>query len=112
MDTNQLTAWVAGRIEASSSEVYVTEGPTKPYVAIGIDIPGDEAMANRFTTIANNGTYDGRYWHLGGYAAIRGFAQTMWPYLSPAARQGFNKAFRTYKKLKAGLKHGGNNASI
>lgn len=107
MDINQLTAWVAGRLEAAEWFVGVEKGPTgKPYIFVYLELPQvDEITVNRLTRVANNGTLAGtNRWHFGGYAAVRGFAQTLWPYLTPAAKRQFNQAIKQYKTMKAGLK--------
>lgn len=106
MDINQLTAWVAGRLEAAEWFVGVDKGPTNAYIFIFLQVPeADMISANRLTTVANNGVHERGTWHFGGYAAVRGFADTLWPYLTPAAKRHFNDNIREYKRLKKALRH-------
>lgn len=116
MDINQLTAWVAGCFEATGVIIITPEeGPTgKPYVGVMVEVilPPRNAAGERFLKAVNNGTVDGTAWRLGGYAAVRGFAQTLWPYLTRDTKQYINDELKRYKVKKAGLKNGGSNARI
>lgn len=108
MDINQLTAWAAGCFEATGV-VMITpeEGPTgKPYVGIAVEVilPPRRDAAERFLMVANNGNAEGSAWTLGGYAAVRGFVQTLWPYLTRDSKQYINDELKRFKIKKAGLK--------
>ena len=109
MDINQLTAWVAGRVEGAGEFWVTTEIGRKPYMAIAIQLNdvGDEMTANRLSVVANNGSLEGQTWHPGGYAAVRGFVETLWPYLTPETKRRINDAIKFYKQKKAALKNGG-----
>lgn len=108
MDTNQLTAWVAGCFEATGVIIVSSSiGPTdKPYATIGVEVilpPGNESAGKRFLKVANNGTVNGSAWHLGGYAAVRGFLATIWPYLTPRSKHHYNEEIKRFKIKKAEL---------
>lgn len=116
MDINQLTAWVAGCFEATGVIIVSPEvGPTgKPYAAITIEVilPPRSTAGERFIMAVNNGTVEGTAWRLGGYAAVRGFAQTLWPYLTPDTKRYINDELKRFKLKKAMVKNGGHNAGI
>lgn len=105
MNTKELMAWSAGVIEGCGVlSVSIEQGPTRMYHAIDLLVPLDNSQQiKRLTIAANNGSVSKmpKGFHLGGYAAIRGFLEELWPYLSPAKKKEFNGELKRYKYYRA-----------
>lgn len=105
MDINQLTAWVAGYFEATGAIIIGTDqGPSgKTYATIEVDVilSPHNRSGERFLQVAGNGTLEDTSWRLGGYAAVRGFVETLWPYLTKDSKQYINTELKRFKLKKA-----------
>lgn len=107
MNTEELASWTAGMIEGVGVlAATIEQGPSgREYAAIGLYVafnsPEHEA---RLSTAMGNGGTTQEYptvWQLGGYAAIKGFLPTIWPFLTPSTRSAFNAELRKFKQMKA-----------
>lgn len=102
-----MLAWVAGLLDGCGAYIIEPqEGPTKKYVSICINFPtGEEDQWKRLESVVGNGmSVTGRGWEISGYAAVRGFLDTIWPYMSPSGRHQANEAIKFYKNARDNLK--------
>jgi hypothetical protein len=105
MNRKELLIWSAGVIEGCGIlAVSIQQGPTRMYHAIDLLVPlNDSRQIRRLTIAANNGSVSKmpKGFHLGGHAAVRGFLEDLWPYLSPAKKKEFNAELKRYKYYRA-----------
>lgn len=100
-----LYAWCAGMFDGVGL-VAVTpeEGPGgKHYHALTFEVIGiDEDKGDRFLRAAGNGEYDASIgvYTISGFAAVRGFVQALWPYLTRQSRARVNESIRHYKRYR------------
>lgn len=108
MNHDQLLAWCAGMVDGVGVIACTHEvGPTRKHVSIMLAVAAGEGQGiERFITAAGNGGASERsssLFELGGYNAIHGFIEDLWPYLTQASRSEINAEFRRFKQLQAGL---------
>jgi hypothetical protein len=105
MNRQELLAWSAGVIEGCGViACSIEQGPIRMYHAIDLLVPvSDSAQIRRLTIAAGNGSVSREPlgFALGGPAAIRGFLEELWPYLSAGKKKEFNAELRRFKYLKS-----------
>ena len=106
INEHELMVWCAGVVEGCGIITATTEeGPTgKQYAALTLHVPiSHESQINRFMIAANNGTHEHGLWELSGSAAVKGFLQSIWTWLTPEGKSYFNEQIRKFKELQQKL---------
>lgn len=106
MTEKELLIWAAGVVEgAGVVAVHIVQGPMKIYPALSLLVPlSDSSQIRRMTIAAGNGNVSKTPtgFELSGYAAVRGFVEQLWPYLTVAKRREINMEMKRLKLMKAG----------